>query len=81
MADRITELVAKALRVDPVQVVEGLEFQSIPEWDSLGHAGLMLALEDEFGVRVTDDLAMDLTSLRAIRTFVADRSEEPRAGA
>ena len=74
MADRVAELVANALRITPDQISENLEFQSIPEWDSVGHAGLILALEDELGVSLTEDQAVELTSYRAIRDFVQRHS-------
>jgi citrate synthase len=70
MADRVAELVANALRISPDQITDGLEFQSIPEWDSVGHAGVILALEDELGVTLSEDQAVELTSYRAIRDFL-----------
>ena len=37
--------------------VEGLEYQSIAEWDSVGHMGLIAALEDAFDIMMdTDDI-------------------------
>ena len=37
--------------------VEGLEYQSIDEWDSVGHMGLIAAIEDAFDIMMdTDDI-------------------------
>lgn len=37
--------------------VEGLEYQSIAEWDSVGHMGLISAIEDAFDIMMdTDDI-------------------------
>lgn len=37
--------------------VEGLEYQSIAEWDSVGHMGLIAAIEDAFNIMMdTDDI-------------------------
>ena len=37
--------------------VEGLEYQSIAEWDSVGHMGLIAAIEDAFEIIMdTDDI-------------------------
>lgn len=34
-----------------------LEYQAIPEWDSVGHMGLVAALEDAFDIMMdTDDI-------------------------
>ena len=32
------------------EVLESLEYNSIPQWDSVGHMGLMAALEETFGI-------------------------------
>jgi acyl carrier protein len=37
--------------------VAALEYESISEWDSIGHMGLMAELEDRFGINFeTDDI-------------------------
>lgn len=42
--------------------VEGLTFQSIPEWDSVGHMGLIAALEEAFDIVFDTDDIVDLSS-------------------
>jgi acyl carrier protein len=38
-------------------VLEELAYQSIPEWDSVGHMGLIAALEDTFDIMMeTEDI-------------------------
>ena len=41
---------------------EGLEYQAIPEWDSIGHMGLMAALEDAFDIAMEIDDIIDFSS-------------------
>ena len=41
-----------------------------PGWDSLGHANLMLAVEEEFEVTLSPDEVVDLQSLADIVTFL-----------
>ena len=37
--------------------VAGLEYQAIPAWDSVGHMGLIAAIEDAFDIQFeTDDI-------------------------
>ena len=40
----------------------GLEYNSIPQWDSVGHMGLMAALEDTFNVMMEMDEIIDFSS-------------------
>lgn len=43
-------------------VLEGLEYQSIPEWDSVGHMGLVAAVEDSFDIMMDTDDIIDFSS-------------------
>ena len=46
----------EGLAVEAVKV-EGLEYQSIAEWDSVGHMGLIAAIEEAFDIMMdTDDI-------------------------
>lgn len=41
---------------------KGLEYQAISEWDSVGHMGLIAALEDTFDIMMDTDDIIDLSS-------------------
>lgn len=51
----------EGLGVAPEQV-EGLTFQSVTEWDSVGHMGLIAALEEAFDIVFDTDDIVDLSS-------------------
>ncbi|MCD8299786.1 MAG: acyl carrier protein [Clostridiales bacterium] len=40
----------------------GLEYMGIPNWDSVGHMGLIAALEDTFDIMMDTDDIIDLSS-------------------
>lgn len=42
--------------------VEGLEYQGITAWDSVGHMGLIAAIEDAFDIMMDTDDIIDLSS-------------------
>ena len=44
------------------QIVENLEYNSIPEWDSIGHMELMAALEEGFEITLEMDDIIDFSS-------------------
>jgi citrate synthase len=69
----VVQLIAEQLRVPEARVGDELAFGAIPEWDSLNHVNLMVALETEYGVTVDEDHMVELTSVRAIRTFIEAR--------
>jgi acyl carrier protein len=50
--------------LDPELVVtESLDASQVPQWDSLNHISLVVAIESEFGVELT---AEELASLRTV---------------
>lgn len=40
----------------------GLKYQGIEAWDSVGHMGLVAAIEDAFGIMLEADDIVDLSS-------------------
>jgi len=44
--------------------LEELRYQSIPEWDSVGHMELITALEDTFDIMMDTDDIIDLNSFK-----------------
>ena len=51
--------------------VDGLTFQSIPEWDSVGHMGLIAALEEAFDIVFDTDDIVDLSSFEEGKEILA----------
>ena len=52
--------------VENLQVTEdqlnGLKYQAVPLWDSVGHMSLMAALEDAFDIMLDTDDIIDFSS-------------------
>ena len=44
------------------QLNEGLEYQSVQQWDSIGHMGLVAALEEAFEIMLETDDIIDFGS-------------------
>ena len=53
---------------DPTQEIEG--------WDSLAHVELMMALESEFDVALTNEETAEMTSIPAIEQVLSGRGVE-----
>lgn len=50
--------------------LETLEYQSVPQWDSVGHMQLIAALEDEFDIMFDTDDIIDLNSYEKGKEFM-----------
>lgn len=59
--EKYTEAFMQAFDID-AETASGLEFQAIPAWDSVGHMGLVAALEETFDIMLEPDDIVDLSS-------------------
>ena len=51
--------------------LSGLKYQDIPAWDSVGHMGLIAALEDAFDIMMDTDDIIDLSSYEKGKEILA----------
>ena len=52
----------ESFSVEPSQLTDELEYNSIPEWDSVGHMTMVAGLEDAFDIVLEMDDIIDFSS-------------------
>ena len=57
--DKYKEAFKEALELEDGQLTDELAFDSIPEWDSVGHMRLMASIEDAFDIMFETEDIMD----------------------
>ncbi|HLG71785.1 MAG TPA: acyl carrier protein [Chloroflexota bacterium] len=72
-AERVRTVLSEVLDLDPGQIDGSTSIDTVEAWDSLKQLTLILALEEEFGFRFTDEEATQLVSFRLIEHFVRAR--------
>jgi acyl carrier protein len=65
----VRALIAEVLGIDTDRVRGDLAFGELPEWDSLHHVNLILALEERLGTEVGADQMVELTTVTLIEEF------------
>jgi citrate synthase len=65
----IDSIIAGVLGIDSKDIHDKLGYQSVPQWDSLRHVSLMLALEEAFAVEIEPDQIPVLQDVSTIREF------------
>lgn len=73
---RVQETVAEALQVPISLVIPDLEFGGIKAWDSMGHMGVMMLLEERFGISIDAEIIGSLTSIPAIFEHIQRTGKE-----
>ncbi|MDQ3396550.1 MAG: acyl carrier protein [Deinococcota bacterium] len=71
--NKIKTVVADKLDADPSEVVEGASFVDDLGADSLDVVELIMGLEDEFGIEISDEEAEKLRTVGDARDFIAAR--------
>lgn len=71
LLDKIRNVVAEVLQVSIDEITADLTFGDIPQWDSLGHMEILLALEESFAIAVTAKTISDLISLPLIVEYIS----------
>jgi acyl carrier protein len=61
--DRIREIMADILGLDPRRIDEGTSMDNTESWDSANHISLVLAIEEAFGV------TFDVSEMEAMLSF------------
>ena len=59
--EKYTEVFTSTFDIS-VEQTKGLKYQSIEAWDSVGHMGLVAALEDTFNIIMDPDDIIDMSS-------------------
>ena len=70
---RVRHIVASALGVPDEQIAADAAFGSIPQWDSMGHMNVVLAIEQAFDLTFESYEIADLTSVASIVSALVER--------
>jgi acyl carrier protein len=70
VSQQLNEVVSKALSVSADTVTDELEYQSIPEWDSMTHLVLVAELEQAYGIAIDMDDVLEMGSVGKIKTLL-----------
>lgn len=68
---RLEVLFSNALGLDIEKIHDELAYNSVPEWDSVAHMGLIAQLEDAYDVLLDTDDIIDMSSVAKARVILA----------
>lgn len=69
--EKINKIIADTFKISPEKAVEDLGMSDIANWDSLTHMGLIVTIEDEFGIELSGDDIAEMITFNQIRAIVS----------
>jgi acyl carrier protein len=63
---QVIEIMASTFKIDATKIPENADPSTLSEWDSIKHLSLIIAIEEHFQIRFTDDESLELISLPLI---------------
>jgi len=68
--EKYNQAFVESFSVEAIALNDDFVYQSLPAWDSVGHMGLMAALEEAFDVMLETDDIVDFSSYEHGKTIL-----------
>jgi acyl carrier protein len=68
--DQLINMVARVLRISPAEIGPDGQMNVTPKWDSLAQLNILVVIEQECGLTIEPEEAVELTSIRALAAFL-----------
>tara|TARA_B100000035_G_C21014336_1_gene561057 strand:- start:922 stop:1164 length:243 start_codon:yes stop_codon:yes gene_type:complete len=73
VAERYKKVFIESLSIQEKDFSDQMQYNDIPEWDSIGHMTLMSAIEDEFKITLETDDIIDFSSFTKGKEILKDK--------
>jgi len=72
--EKLRKVFSESLSIDIGIVVDSLEYNTLSEWDSVGHMGLVAAIENEFNIMLETDDIINMSSFKMAKKILENYS-------
>lgn len=78
MADeaQLKRVLADVFGVEPSQIDDESSVDTVPKWDSLNHLKLVLALEDQFKVTLSEEQIVEMLNYPLVKAVLQEHGVE-----
>ena len=70
MKAKLIDIASVIFEVPATDITLGSTTNNIESWDSMNHMNFILAIEEEFGRKIPDDVAVELLSIQDILNYL-----------
>jgi len=69
--EKLIDSFVSALGVERSIIIDSLEYNTIPQWDSVAHMALIAALEEKFDIMMDTDDIIDMSSVAKAKEIIS----------
>ena len=69
---KIKEIMSVVFGVDVALISDNASPDNIPEWESLSHMNLIVALEEAFDIEFTDDQMLEILNYKLLKSILEE---------
>lgn len=73
MENRIKKVLADVLMVEESLITDDASPETIAEWDSLKQMNIVMALEEEFSILLSDDDVIEMLNVKLIHNIIKEK--------
>ena len=70
MSEKLTRILSDTLGISAAEISQDTAMATTPVWDSVMHLNVCMSLEAEFGVSLSPEEMIEMTSVAAIETVL-----------
>lgn len=72
MENRIKKVIADVLFLEVDQIDDNSSPETIDAWDSMNQMNIVVALEEEFDIQISDDNVIEMLNVRLINNIISE---------
>lgn len=70
MENKLRVIFSESLSINASDIVDGLQYSEIPQWDSVAHMALIAAIEEGFDIMLDAEDVIDMSSFLKAKEIV-----------
>ncbi len=72
MEDRIKKVIADVLLLEVDQIDDNASPETVDTWDSMNQMNIVMALEEEFEIQISDDDVIEMLNIKLINSIISE---------
>lgn len=72
--DKVIEVLSAVMKIDRNEIIEKSSIDTVPNWDSISHMNLVMALEEEFELTFSEEQILEMLSVEIIIEIIKENT-------